>query len=178
MKNLGYLLISLAFLVGAYFTVVQTEGVPFSSYLPAFIVGVVGVAMVRRAIHREAHAEGTIAANLSEIGVSLEKVVSKARALEREKDEIDVYELRHRIDREFPTDLDTFVQARESISHRFGLQVYAEVMNAFSAGERNLNRVWSASTDGYIDEAHTYIGKARAEFENALAAFRAVHQTD
>ncbi|MCZ6508515.1 MAG: hypothetical protein O7A04_10795 [Acidobacteria bacterium] len=70
------------------------------------------------------------------------------------------------------------IQARESISHRFGLQAYAEVMNAFAAGERYLNRVWSASTDGYIDEAHTYIDKARGEFENALAAFRTFHQGD
>ncbi len=178
MKSLGYLLIALAFLVGSYFSVIQTEGVPFGNYLVAFVVGVVGVAIVRRSIHREAHAEGTIATNLSEIGTSLESVVTKAQALEREKAEIDVYELRHRIDRDFPADLDAFVQARESISHRFGLHAYAEVMNAFAAGERYLNRVWSASTDGYIDEAHTYIDKARGEFENALAAFRTFHQGD
>jgi len=178
MKSLGYLLISLGFLVGSYFTVIQTEGVPLGSYLGAFLAGIVGVAIVRRAIHSEAHAEGTIATNLNEIGTSLERVVSKAQNLDREKDGIDVYELRHRIDRDFPADLDAFVQARESISHRFGLHAYAEVMNSFAAGERNLNRVWSASTDGYIDEAKTYISKARAEFENTLAAFRGLPQGD
>ena len=51
---------------------------------------------------------------------------------------------------------------------KFGLQSFADVMNPFAAGERYLNRVWSASTDGYIDEAHTYVTKAREQFELAL----------
>lgn len=176
MKNLGYLLISAGFLVGSYFTVRQTEGVPWTWYLVAFFAGAIGVVMVRRAIHGEARQADRIATNLDAIGSSLETAVEKARALERDKGDIDVYELRHHIDREFPQHLDAFVQARESISHRFGLQVYAEVMNPFAAGERHLNRVWSASTDGYIDEAHTYIGRALEELETALAVFRNHHQ--
>jgi len=177
MKSLGYLLITLGFLTGAFFAVEQTDGVATGGYLVVVIAGFVGVAMVRRAIHVEAHAEGTIAANLDGIATSLETVVKRIRALEQEKDSIDVYELRHRIDREFPDVLDTFVQARESISHRFGLKAYAEVMNPFAAGERNLNRVWSTSTDGYVDEAHAYITKAQQEFENALDAFRSCDQS-
>jgi hypothetical protein len=61
------------------------------------------------------------------------------------------------------------------VAHRFGLQAYAEVMNPFAAGERYLNRVWSTSTDGYVDEAHRYIDMAREQFESALAEFRALH---
>lgn len=175
MKSLGYLLITFGFLGGAYLTVQQAEGVAVGAYLAALGVGILGVVIVRRIIHREAHAEGAIASNLGAIGSSLESVVAKARALERDKASIDVYELRHHIDREFPADLDAFVQARESIAHRFGLQAYAGVMNPFAAGERYLNRVWSTSTDGYIDEAHLYIGRAREQFESALAEFR-IHQ--
>ena len=47
-------------------------------------------------------------------------------------------------------------------------------MNRFAAGERYLNRVWSASTDGYIEEAHRYIEKAARQFEETLVAFNAV----
>jgi hypothetical protein len=47
-------------------------------------------------------------------------------------------------------------------------------MNSFAAGERNLNRVWSASTDGYIDEAHDYIALAREQMVEALEKFRAL----
>jgi hypothetical protein len=171
-KGLGYWLISGGFLVGSYFTVRHAEGVPWPWYLMAFLAGLIGVVMVRRATHGEARQADRIATNLDAIGSSLEAAVEKARALDRDKGEIDVYELRHHIDREFPQHLDAFVQARESISHRFGLHAYAEVMNPFAAGERHLNRVWSASTDGYIDEAHTYIGRALEQLEQALAVFR------
>ena len=50
-------------------------------------------------------------------------------------------------------------------------------MNPFAAGERYLNRVWSASTDGYIDEAHTYVDKAREQFELALEILRGLETT-
>ena len=88
--------------------------------------------------------------------------------------DVDVYDLRHRIDQTFLEDLDTFVVARESIAHSHGLQAYAEIMNHFAAGERYLNRVWSASTDGYIDECHTYLDKASEQFEEARDMYRAL----
>ena len=175
MKSLGYLLIALGFLVGSYLTVEQTEGVALASYLVVLAIGIVGTVIVRRVIYLESRSEGAIVSNLGAIGGSLERVVEKIETLDRDKKEIDTYELRHHIDREFPPELDRFVQARESIDHRFGLKAYADVMNPFSAGERHLNRVWSASTDGYITEAHTYIGKAREQFESALAEFRTHH---
>jgi hypothetical protein len=46
-------------------------------------------------------------------------------------------------------------------------------MSHFAAGERYLNRVWSASADGYIDEVNTYLDKAQEQFVEALAQ---VHQ--
>jgi hypothetical protein len=106
---------------------------------------------------------------------SLESIVTKVRRLDDGKTEIDVYDLRHRIDEEFPDDLDAFVQARQSIAHSYGLQAYADVMNPFAAGERYLNRVWSASADGYIDEAHAYATKAREQFESTLEVYRGLH---
>ncbi|MEE9465766.1 MAG: hypothetical protein V3W14_09380, partial [Candidatus Neomarinimicrobiota bacterium] len=75
---------------------------------------------------------------------------------------------RHRIDASFPDDLETFTSSREVISHLFGLQAYADVMSEFAAGERYLNRVWSASADGYVDEVNTYIGMAAEQFSVAL----------
>jgi hypothetical protein len=51
--------------------------------------------------------------------------------------------------------------------HLFGLQVFADVMSAFAAGERYVNRVWSASADGYRHEAITYLHKAATRFREA-----------
>ena len=172
MKYLGYLLITGSFLVGAFLAVSQREGVPLAGFLGALAVGVVGVTLARLATHQAANKEETLLADLGAVESSLEAIVERVEALDREKDSTDVYELRHQIDREFPDHLDAFVQARESIARSLGLQPYANVMNPFSAGERYLNRVWSASTDGYIDEAHTYIGLAREQFNEALTIFR------
>lgn len=176
MKNLGYLLLTVGFLGGAYFAVLDAESVPVGTFLTMFAVGVLGVIMARMAGHKESRDVEVVSANIGAIGTSLERIVEKARAFDRDKESIDVYELRHHIDREFPDDLDTFVQARQSIAHSYGLQTYADVMNPFAAGERYLNRVWSTSTDGYIDEAHTYVTKAREQFEDALEVFQGLEK--
>jgi len=174
MKALGYALITAGFLAGAYYAVRSAEEVPLVPFLAGLALGIAGVVLVRMALRQEATHEERLASDIEVLESSLVSLVEKAEALEREKDSIDVYELRHVIDERFPPDLDAFVQARESIGHSFGLQAYADVMSPFAAGERHLNRVWSASTDGYIDEAHTYIGLARQELEHALEVFREV----
>ncbi len=76
--------------------------------------------------------------------------------------------MRHRIDELFSDDLTTFVEARESLTHIYSLQVYADVMSHFASGERYLNRVWSASADGYVDEITAYLDKAQTQFTEAL----------
>lgn len=171
MRKAGYALIGIGFLVAAYFTVVWPVGLPIAPYLIALVTGIVGVVLVRVALRREASQQDVLATNLGTIGETLRAIVAKIEALDARKNEIDVFDLRHHIDRELPPLLDEFVLARQSIAHRFGLQPYADVMNPFSAGERYVNRVWSCSTDGYITEAHEYLTRAREQFEEALAIF-------
>lgn len=172
MRAIGYLLITLGFLAGSYAAVHQPEGVPLRGYLAALAVGVAGVALAQLAIRRAARHVDRLAADMETLETSLARVVENVQALDREKESIDVYALKDRIDETFPADLDAFVRARESIIHRYGLQTYADVMNPFAAGERYLNRVWSTSTDGYIDEAHEYVGRAHEQFEDALGILR------
>jgi hypothetical protein len=50
-------------------------------------------------------------------------------------------------------------------------------MSHFATGERYLNRCWSASTDGYIEEVHTYIGRAREQFQQALELLRGLEMS-
>ena len=176
MKKLGFILITIGFLAGSYLAVEQREGVPVPMFIAALAVGIAGVVMVRVAARQESTHADTIKSNLGTIDKSLESIVDKIRRLDDGKTGIDVYDLRHRIDDEFPDDLDAFVLARKSIVHSYGLQAYADVMNPFAAGERYLNRVWSTSADGYIDEAHTYATKAREQFELTLEAYRDLHR--
>lgn len=178
MRAFGYLLITLGFLAGSYFAVYQPEGVPLGSYLAALAVGIAGVILAQIAIRRAARHVDRLAADMETLATSLENVVRNVEALDREKESIDVYHLKDRIDDTFPADLDAFVRARESLIHRYGLQSYADVMNPFAAGERYLNRVWSTSTDGYIDEAHEYIGRAHEQFEDALGILHGLAEGD
>ncbi len=45
-------------------------------------------------------------------------------------------------------------------------------MSAFAAGERYINRVWSASTDGYEDEVRRYLERALNQFIDAEGLFK------
>ena len=87
----------------------------------------------------------------------------------KDKKDINVYDIHGKIDEFFMNDIETFLEARESIIHQYTMQSYADLMNHFAAGERYLNRVWSCSVDGYIDEAHNYITRAREQFEEGHA---------
>jgi len=174
MKRLGYALITIGFLGGAFTAVREVEGIAAGTFLVWLALGILGVIVVRRAAHQEATDEVRLTTNIQVLESSLDRLVASAEQLNAEKEAIDVYDLRHRIDERFLDDLAGFVDARESIAHSYGLQAYAEVMNRFAAGERYLNRVWSASTDGYIEEAHRYLERATRQFEETHQAFNEV----
>jgi hypothetical protein len=176
MKYFGYFLIVVGFLWGAFLTVEQPEGVNTSLYLAALAIGIAGVVTARMAVRAEARDETRLQANIATIESSLAAIVEDAEKLDAEKESINVYDLRHVIDRTFPEHLAAFVEARESIAHSYGLKAYAEVMNRFATGERYLNRVWSASTDGYQPEAHDYISRCHLQFDDALATFRKIRE--
>ena len=173
-KALGYLLIVAGFLGGALAAVLETREVPWEGFLAALAIGAAGVALVRLTTRQAAREEDKLAANIQNIRQSLGRVVENITALDQEKESFNPYDLRHRIDELFPEDLATFVEAREAISHLYGLQSYADVMSIFASGERYLNRVWSASADGYINECHTYLPKAREQFAAALEQLSAL----
>ncbi len=172
MRALGYVLITLGFLAGAYFAVADPHLLPVVPFLVSLAVGALGIVLVRRALTRTATHAGRLTADVASLEESLGRIAGRAAELEAGRDAIGVYDLRLRIDALFPIELARFADARQALVHRFGLQSYADVMNPFAAGERYLNRVWSASTDGYVDEAHEYLTRAREQFEEALAVVR------
>jgi len=168
MKQLGYLMITLGFLAGALTAVVDKDVVRWGYFAGALIAGVVGIVLVRIAGARGSLAEEKLTYNMQAIETSLAQIVEKISRLNAQKQSVDIYDIRHRIDELFPGDLTSFVQARESIAHVHGLQAYADVMSSFAAGERYLNRVWSASADGYVDEVNIYLDKAQEQFADSL----------
>ena len=175
MKTLGLVLIAGGFLGGALVAVQTAENeVAWAWYAPALGVGVLGVALARLATRAEARHEGKLSAGIRAVRESLDRIVANVRTLDGEKADLDVYDAHGRIDALFRGDLTTFVDAREAIGHVFGLSAYADVMNDFAAGERYLNRVWSSSIDGWVDEMKEYLGHARLQFEEAQRKLHAL----
>lgn len=176
MRNLGLLLITVGCLLACLVATTHKDVIPLGMFLGALSLGIAGVVVVQVAIRREAQDTGRIEANFQSLDRSLGAIVVNVRKLDEEKGDIDLYDLPARIDATFPEDINTFVEARESISHVWGKQAYADIMSHFAAAERYLNRVWSTSADGYIDEAHLYLTRSREQFEQAFGRLETLHK--
>jgi hypothetical protein len=172
MKKLGYAMITVGFLAGALATVVDKDAVRWEYFAGALVVGAAGVIVARLGRRQQAREGGRLAANMQAIEDSLSRIVDNTKRLNAQKQSINTYDVRHRIDQLLTEDLTTFVEARQSIAQVYGLQAYADIMSSFAAGERYLNRVWSASADGYIDEVDTYLEKAQSQFVESLQRIR------
>ena len=168
MKKLGYVIITIGFLAGALVAVLDESRVQWSYFSMALILGVVGIIFVHHHEKKDSRSEKKLTTNLKDIETSLTHIVENMTLLNAEKQSINAYDIRHRIDELFSEDLTTFVEARESLAHVHGLNIYANVMSHFASGERYLNRVWSASADGYVDEITAYLDKAQVQFTEAL----------
>jgi hypothetical protein len=59
------------------------------------------------------------------------------------------------------------VAAREEVIHLLGRHHGVEVLVAIAQGERLLNRMWSAASDGCLNEVYATFPKALAAFEEA-----------
>jgi len=165
-------MVTVGFIAAALATVVDENAVKWLWYVPALIVGAAGVAAIRINEARQSKTEHHVAARIETVESCLERIAAAIHKLNADKHSINTYDMRHRIDEMFVDDLEMFVDARESIAHRYGLAAYGEVMSSFAAGERYLNRVWSASADGYVDEVNAYLDKAREQFAESLDRVR------
>jgi hypothetical protein len=172
MKSVGFLMVTVGFIAAALASVVDENVVRWLWYIPALGLGVAGIVLIKVEHARQSKTEHHVAARIETVDSSLERIATNINKLNADKDSINTYDMRYRIDELFMDDIDSFVDARESIAHRYGLAAYGEVMSMFAAGERYLNRVWSASADGYIDEVNTYLEKAREQFSESLSKIR------
>ncbi len=169
MKALGYLLLIIAFLTGAFISVLDPRSINWYLMVPALIVGIVGMTLIRKSIRQDAKQSTRVESDLNTMRDSLASIAENLEAMNSA--ELPVYEARFEIDHKLRQQLIDFAESRQSMVHAFGLQNYAEVMSGFAAGERYVNRVWSASTDGYIDEVRKYLKRALEQFNEALGHF-------
>jgi hypothetical protein len=171
MKTIAILMIMATFLAGSFIGVLDPREVNWSWFVPVLLFGTVGLWLARKAHHQETRAGGKLAGNIEIMTNSLDNILSRLTLMCKNKEELPTYEARFEIDRLFREELNNFAEARESMIHIFGMQNYADVMSNFAAGERYINRIWSASTDGYVDEVNLYLDRALNQFTEAHEHF-------
>lgn len=162
-----FLLLASGFIFAALIAVLDVNEVNWLLFAVPVVIGFFGVIWHRRKLHAEASHGEMVTGNLATLAKTLDNVVSNLENMVANLDTLPPHQARFDIDRLFRQDLNDFANARECMSHAFGLQAYADVMSSFAAGERYLNRVWSASADGYIDEVNQYLQRALQQFHEA-----------
>ena len=166
MKNLGYFLLAGGFLAGAFATALDVQNVNWTMFAIAAGAAIVGLIVFRRQESAHARSDEVLETNRGELRESIDNIVRDLGEITGDAATTGAA-LRESIDLKLRTDLRRFADARESMVHLFGLQTYADIMSSFAAGERYINRVWSASADGYDNEAATYLVKAAEQFVEA-----------
>ncbi len=166
MKNLGYFLVAAGFLGGAFATSLDVQNVNWTLFAVTAAAAVIGLGIYKQQVGAMARSESVLETNRVELRESIANVVEDLREI-NEGGLTRGAVLRDRIDLKLREDLRRFADARESMVHLFGLQTYADIMSNFAAGERYINRVWSASADGYDEEADAYLKKAADQFDEA-----------
>jgi hypothetical protein len=176
MKSAGYLLLIGGFLAAAYSTALDIQMTNWILFVPAATGAVAGVLILKRQSRGEARSESVLTANRAELKESLGNIIRDLEQIKSDSESLSTIELRNVIDDKLRNDLRRFADARESMVHLYGLQTYADIMSDFAAGERYVNRVWSAAADDYDDEAWTYVGKALGRFREATGRLEAAGQ--
>jgi len=177
-KTIGMVLFSGGFLAGSLVAVRRADSaglawatIEWGWFLVSMVVGLIGVVLHRRAASAaSAHSE-KIAGDLAAIGQSLSALQDKIRMICGDRAATGVYQVHGLIDDNLAEALGVFVDARETVALEYGLPSYAELMNKFALAERNINRAWSASADGYVDEVWLCMKQADSLITQAKACF-------
>jgi hypothetical protein len=170
MKNIAYFMIAAGFLGAAYATSLHARQVDWTLFVISALISAAGVIIAKRMDSADARSESVLNTNRAELNESIANIVTGLDETAYESGE----QLRDWIDEQLRPDLRRFADARESMVHLYGLQTYADIMSNFATGERYINRVWSASADGYESEAATYLEKAAGQFAEAQTQLSSV----
>ncbi|MHC4407337.1 MAG: hypothetical protein ACYTG0_47615 [Planctomycetota bacterium] len=174
MRFCGHLLLWFGFLLGAFIAVITTEvqDAPWSTiswpaYGAALLVAIAGVVLLRATKRPVRVVAGDEAGAINELEAILVRLHSTVEGWNAASEEIPVYDFHDMIDDQLADDLGRFAELREALIPEFGLDEYARIMTEFALAERTINRVWSASADGYIDEVRASLGRAGSHLSAA-----------
>jgi len=162
------------FLSGSLATVFKLEiaddkwsTINWTWYGVSFAVGVFGIVLLRMGKVSAAGQSEKSQSQLKQIKANLADLIINVEAFNKQISKMQPAEMIAYIDDELADDLREFADGRDSITTEHGLDVFAEVMTQFAAGERAINRAWCAAADGYVDEAATCVDRSVDFFRHA-----------
>lgn len=173
MRNVALVVFYFGVTAGAFVTVRESSQVTWLHYGITVAIAIVGVVLLRMTARSAASDHQTVKSGMLTVRESLDAVAGHLERLNRERESIGVYGIHGRIDADVMDEINRFVEVRETIATVHGLDVYAQTMDAFASGERALNRAWSASADGYIDEVWACLDRAERNIRRAIGVLDA-----
>lgn len=173
MRSLGHVLLWIGVLGGSFVAVREPDAVSWPAYAAMAAVAIAGVVLLRRTADASRGSADQMVRRIDALRRSLVQADDALRALAEAGDAVHVYDVRDRLDAELAEPLGTFADGREAMIPAFGLEAYGEVMTRFAAAERLVNRSWSASADGYVDEVRSCLSEASALLRDARERFEA-----
>lgn len=169
MKRVARLLLAGGFLGAAFFAVSERGFVDWRWYGACGVLSLIGLVLTHLAARGAARDSARLSSDVDVMHAGLTRLCEHIEGLWQVRDDADPYSVHGRIDAELREDLSLVADARQALIPRFGLERYAEVMTRFAGAERYLNRAWSASVDGYVDEVWRSVEIARAQMQRAEA---------
>ncbi len=170
---IGQILLWAGFLSGSLATVFSLEKperwstINWPWYLASTFVCVLGITAIRVSKMSDGKESEQSLADYSTLAINLGLVIENLAKLRESQSNMRPSEMVAFIDANLADGLREFADAREAIIPQQGLHHYADIMTQFAAGERAINRAWSAAADGYVDEVEICLDRANAFFENA-----------
>ena len=163
---------------------VRVKEFSFARWSEAWVFGLVCLGMLAGALLIRRDAAQQIAPTAQGAGTSSSGADEELRALRTELEELRravtstsdaalrMERIVERAERITAEHVPPFIEARSQLVSRLGLAGYAQLMDRFAAGERQLNRAWSAAADGYEEEAVACLDNAAVLFEEAEQRMR------
>ena len=152
--------------------------IPWGWYGASFVVCLVGVVLIRvsrAAIQSDPQQH---LSSSEELLNALQEAANKTGRLATLTEQLPPSKITATIDHEIADHLREFADGRDRITAEFDLDTFADVMSPFAAGERAVNRAWSAAADGYVDEAAICLNRGHLMLQEAHRILAGACQQD
>jgi len=141
--------------------------IPWVWYAASAMTCVFGIVLLFKSKSDDGKKSDSSETSLAETKVTYDRLIENIRTLAKDTQTIPPSHIVSRIDDQLADDFRIIADGRDNIAREYGLDVFADVMTQFAAGERAINRAWSAAADGYIDEAANCIDRSLQLLEEA-----------